>query len=301
VRNTQEIEIEKIELDGNIRSEPTEEGVRRIKNSIPPRVEKSLPPLINPISVEKINGTYKLISGKQRLLAMIDLGYKTIEAFVFKNHPMKDWESHDENRASNDLSWYDYAKFYKHKNEEGMTQTDIGKRADLSQISIGKMIRAYEVCEIFGTEYLMRHPYPTIYEMSLAPREDWDKIVKLIVNKNFSDKKVRAVVNETKEIRDMILTIEDEKKQTWARNQIEPLLYTENMNKLIAMDIILRARGLYMETPEVVFHLSDMIKRMKKFSETYTKNSEYKEWEEDGILKFQLTGWIKSEMLEVGK
>jgi len=298
LRKTELIEMSLIDSDGNIRSEINRETVDIIKKTIEVRLEKGLPPLINPVNVEKKNGRYSLTDGKQRFVAMDELNAKRIEAFVSVNHPMKDWQSHDENRANADLPWYDYARFYINQLEGKMTRKEIANRASVGRKVVERMITALEVCEKVAGD-LLRYPYDTIYEISLAPENDWEKLSNRTIENNLSKAKVRSLVNEVTWIQTQYNTIEDEEKREWAKSQIEPLLYTEDMNKGKAWDIILQARGLYISTEEIVHQLTRMVKSMKKFSTSFPGYSEYKEWEDDGLLRFQLTGWIEKEKLEI--
>lgn len=146
MRRTEEVEIGKIDLEGNIREEINKETVKTIKETIRARQKKNLQLLINPINVEKKeDGRYNLIDGKQRLIAMTELNFDRIEVFVSEKHPMKNWQSHDENRANSDMHWIDYGKFYTEQHEKGISERLLAKRSGRNRQAIHEYLKAYKV------------------------------------------------------------------------------------------------------------------------------------------------------------
>jgi len=292
-----EIEIEKINVDKNMRE--TLGDLEYLKNTVQQRIKSGEKPLASPIKVKSRNGEYELIYGERRITALQELGLDKVEAIIEEDTMDANRERYQENKARKQWEWYEEARYFKRLSDEGKTQREIGDVSGYSHQTISDFLVALDVSiKIPPGRNLERR---TIREVAFAPEKDWEIIIEKIIEGNMSKEKTRNLVKKVKDIIAEVEKIEDEDVRESVGEQIEPIIYEDEMTLDVAKDIIRKARGTYVGTPEVLRAMTKIRPFLLKYTERFPEKMVIKDWEEDGTIFYQFTASYPKKILEASE
>lgn len=105
--------------------------------------------LLNPLSVVVEDGRYRILAGHRRYIAVKGLGYREVDCNVLALDAGERMAvTVEENLARADIDPVDLGRYFCHLvNDEGMTQTDIGKRLGKSLGWVQSFVRLTRMSE----------------------------------------------------------------------------------------------------------------------------------------------------------
>lgn len=143
---------------------------------------------------------YELVEGFRRMEAMKQLGYEEVEIDVKElSDDEVDWLRYDANDKRKANTWWEEAKFFLKKIGDGFTQEAIGEITKKNREYVKDRLNAFRLFEI-GAQAPKDLDMRTAREITYAFREDWEDLIKKVIEEEISKEDVRLIVKNCKQM-----------------------------------------------------------------------------------------------------
>lgn len=106
---------------------------------------------------------------------------------------------------------------------------------------------------------------------------------------SFSAKRIKSRVKRARKIMDLISTVQKDEVREKLEKAIKPIIWENETTYELAQNMVLKAEGLWVDTPKIIIVLDELLPQVQNFCEMFPKYGRYEEREEDETIRIS---WV---------